>query len=101
MPRFRTKRRCDVQFLVVRVPPAYAAVVSGPVTFSISEGRQPVQAHAAKAGAERRKASRFVGESPVRFRWKEDQGTACEGAGFCPDISTRGVFGIASCAVTA
>lgn len=99
MPRFRTNRRCDFQFLVVRVSPAYAAVVSGTVTFSISEGRQPVQSHAARTGAERRKARRFVVEIPVLFRWKDDQQTACEGVGFCRDISTGGVFVIAFCAV--
>lgn len=99
MPRFRTKRRCDFQFLVVRVSPAYAAVVFESVTSSSSEGRKPVHPHAANTGAERRKARRFVVEVPVLFRWIDDRQSACEGAGFCRDISTRGVFVIAFCAV--
>jgi len=92
MPRFRTNRRCDFQFLVVHVSPAYAAIVFGSVTRSLSQGRQPVQPHAANTGVERRKARRFVLEIPVLFRWMDDQQTACEGAGFCRDISTGGVF---------
>lgn len=99
MPRFRTNRRCDFQFLVVRVSPAYAAVVFESVTFSISEGGQPQQTHTASTGAERRKARRFVMEIPILFRWMDDRQTACEGAGFCRDISTGGVFVIAFCAV--
>ena len=96
---FRTNRRCDFQFLVVRVSRAYAAVVSESVRFSVAEGRHPVPPHAAKTGAERRKARRFVLEIPVLFRWTDDQQAACEGAGFCRDISTGGVFVIAFCAV--
>jgi|SRR5690348_1461513 len=99
MPRFRTNRRCDFQFLVARVLHAYAAVVSDLVSFSFAEGRHPVQPHTAKSGAERRKARRFVLEIPVLFRWMDDQQTAREGAGFCRDISTGGVFLIAFCAV--
>jgi hypothetical protein len=99
MPRFRTNRRCDFQFLVVHVSPAYAALVFGSVTRSLSQGRQPVQPHAANTGVERRKARRFVLEIPVLFRWMDDQQTACEGAGFCRDISTGGVFLIAFCSV--
>ncbi|HKW66267.1 MAG TPA: PilZ domain-containing protein [Terriglobales bacterium] len=38
-------------------------------------------------------------EIPVLFRWMDDRQTACEGAGFCRDISTGGVFVIAFCAV--
>jgi PilZ domain len=83
------------------VYPAYAAVVSESVTNSISEGRQPVQMPIANSGAERRKARRFVLEIPVLFRWLNDGQTAREGAGFCRDISTRGVFVIASSAAPA
>jgi PilZ domain len=83
----------------VLTSPAYAAVVSESVTFSIAEGRQPVPTHIAKTGAERRRTRRFVLEIPVLFRWMDDRQTACEGAGFCRDISTGGVFVVASCAV--
>jgi hypothetical protein len=58
-----------------------------------------VQPHAANTGAERRKARRFVVEIPVLFRWIDDRQSACDGAGFCRDISTRGAFVIAFCAV--
>jgi hypothetical protein len=45
---------------------------------------------------ERRKARRFALEIPVVFRWGGDDGQSrCEGAGFCRDISTHGVFVIA------
>jgi hypothetical protein len=99
MPCFRTNRQCDFQFLVVLSLPAYAAVVSESLTFSISEGRQLLQTLIATPGAERRKARRFVLEIPVLFRWMDDKQNACEGAGFCRDISTGGVFVVAFCAV--
>lgn len=45
---------------------------------------------------ERRTARRFNLDIPVIFCWGGDDGQArCEGAGFCRDISTRGVFVIA------
>lgn len=58
-----------------------------------------MQRQIAKAVVERRNARRFVLEIPVLFRWMDDRQTACEGAGFCRDISTEGVFVIAFCAV--
>lgn len=48
---------------------------------------------------ERRKARRFTLEVPVVFRWAGDGQTACEGAGFCRDISINGLFVIAFSAV--
>lgn len=57
-----------------------------------------MQTHIAKPVAERRRAPRFVLEIPVLFRWLDDRQTACEGAGFCRDISIKGVFVIAFCA---
>jgi hypothetical protein len=99
MPRFRTNERCDFQFLVARVSPAYAPIVFESVTFSLSEGGQPVQPHVANTGGEHRKARRFVVEIPVLFRWIDDRQTACEGAGFCRDISTSGVFVITFSAI--
>lgn len=42
---------------------------------------------------DRRKARRFALEIPAVFRWRGDDGQSrCEGAGFCRDISTCGVF---------
>jgi hypothetical protein len=41
---------------------------------------------------ERRKTRRFVLEIPALFRWMDDGQRPCEGAGFCRDISTSGVF---------
>ena len=58
-----------------------------------------MRTHIANTGAERRKARRFALDIPVLFRWMDDGQTACEGAGFCRDISTRGVFVIAFCAL--
>jgi hypothetical protein len=98
MHRFRTNRQCDFQFLVPPISPAYAAVVPESVTLSIAESRQPGQTHTAKTGAERRKARRFALEIPVLFRWMDDRHTACEGAGFSRDNSTRGVLVIACAA---
>lgn len=40
-------------------------------------------------------------EVPVLLRWVDEGQTACEGAGFCRDISTRGVFVIACSAAPA
>jgi len=48
---------------------------------------------------ERRRARRFALEIPVLLRWVDEGQTACESAGFCRDISTRGVFVIACSAV--
>lgn len=58
-----------------------------------------MRTHIANTGAEWRKARRFALDIPVLFRWMDDGQTACEGAGFCRDISTRGVFVIAFCAL--
>jgi hypothetical protein len=96
MPRFRTNRRCDFQFLVPHISPAYAAIVFESLAGSIRQGRQAAPTHTLETGAERRKARRFVLEIPVLFRWMDDGQRACEGAGFCRDISTSGVF-VISC----
>lgn len=40
-------------------------------------------------------------EIPVLLRWVDEGQTACEGAGFCRDISIRGVFVIACSAAPA
>ena len=48
------------------------------------------------ATQERRKARRFALDIPAIFCWGGNDGQArCEGAGFCRDISTSGVFVIA------
>ena len=99
MHRFRTNRRCDFQFLVPPLSPTYGVVVSESVTVSSSAGGQRLQTQPAQIGAERRKARRFVLDIPALFCWVDDGQTAYEGAGFCRDISTGGVFVIAFCAV--
>ena len=83
-------------FLFIPVQPAYPAFVSESISYRFSDERQTSPACPLRTAAERRQARRFALEIPVLFRWVDNGQTACEGAGFCRDISTRGVFVVAS-----
>jgi hypothetical protein len=74
--------------------PAYAVAVSEQETAHSLKDNRPQMPMVRTQ--ERRKARRFALEIPAVFRWGGDDGQSrCEGAGFCRDISTSGVFVIA------